>query len=124
MTRLELQGHDTYTPRGHITDIHIDSFYEAAITTAILDRKLLLQWPASDYNLQKLKQFHWTTDAWRLLFLYPTLQDIKVTFCEHGTVEHLPPVALHVVMALDNSAMVACGLAHPRMLPDVHRVAK
>ncbi|KAK0558198.1 hypothetical protein OC861_006963 [Tilletia horrida] len=113
-----------YTPRGHITDIHIDSLYEATITTTVLGRKLLLQRPASDYNLKILKRFHWTTDAWRLLSLYPLLQDIKVTFCEHGTVEHLPPGALHAVMALDNSAMVAYGLAHPRMLPDVLRVAK
>ncbi|KAK0542207.1 hypothetical protein OC846_006807 [Tilletia horrida] len=113
-----------YTPRGHITDIHIDSFYEATITTTILGRKLLLQWPASDYNLQTLKRFHWTTDAWRLLSLYPLLQDIKVTLCDHGTVEHLPPGALHAVMALDNSAMVAYGLAHPSMLPDVYRIAK
>ncbi|KAE8262228.1 hypothetical protein A4X09_0g7506 [Tilletia walkeri] len=112
-----------YTARGHITDIHIDSVYEATIVTTLFGRKLLLQWPPSDFNLRTLSTLHWKSNAWRLHTLYPQLQDIKITLCDHGTAEHLPPGALHAVIALDNSAMMAYGLAHPSMLPEVQRIA-
>ncbi|KAK0558621.1 hypothetical protein OC861_006866 [Tilletia horrida] len=113
-----------YTPRGHITDIHIDSVYEATITTTLFGRKLLLQWPASDFNLRLLAPFHWRGNSWRLHSLYPQLEGLKLTLCDHGTVEYLPPGAFHAVIALDNSAMMAYGIAHPNMLSDVARIAK
>ncbi|KAE8181560.1 hypothetical protein A4X03_0g8887 [Tilletia caries] len=113
-----------YTPRGHITDIHIDSVYEATIVTTLFGRKILLQWPLSITNLQLLKSFHWGSGDWRRFALYQLLQDIKITLCDHGTVEYLPTGALHTVIALYNFAMVAYGLAHHDMLPEVQRVSK
>ncbi|KAK0541915.1 hypothetical protein OC861_006767 [Tilletia horrida] len=112
-----------YTPRGHVTDIHMDSIYEGTLVTTLLGRKILLQWPPTAHNLDALKRFHWRSSEWRLFALYDKLEHLQVTLCDHGTVQYIPPGGLHAVFALENSAMMAYGIVHPSMVPEVARLS-
>ncbi|KAK0541872.1 hypothetical protein OC846_006845, partial [Tilletia horrida] len=99
-----------YTPRGHVTDLHIDSMYEGTVVTTLLGRKVLFQWPPSEHNLGLIKRFHWLADEWLLYALYDKLIDVKITLCHHGTTEYIPPGGFHAVLSLDNSAMTGYGI--------------
>ncbi|KAK0542335.1 hypothetical protein OC845_006671 [Tilletia horrida] len=104
-----------YTPRGHITKIHVDGFWDGAILTCLFGAKLLLHWPPSDHNLNVFGE-HWPMSLSADLDLIRELEDIKIYHMTHGSYVYLPPGSLHAVFALETSAMVAFGIKHPGMI--------
>ncbi|KAE8260046.1 hypothetical protein A4X09_0g7790 [Tilletia walkeri] len=104
-----------YTPRGHITQVHVDGFWDGAILTCLFGTKLLLQWPSTIKNLEVLGQ-SWPISLTASLNIFSSLEDIKITLLKHGSFVYLPPGTFHAVMALDTSAMVAFGIKHPDMI--------
>ncbi|KAK0542141.1 hypothetical protein OC845_006750 [Tilletia horrida] len=94
----KVDGSFTYTPRGHLTDIHQDSLYQGQFTTCLLGRKLFLIWPPTDKNLTIYAETHGTG------------------YLELGT--------LHAVLSLDSSATFAYDVVFSTMLDDVLRLAR
>ncbi|KAK0541885.1 hypothetical protein OC845_006856 [Tilletia horrida] len=111
--RLEL----AYTPRGHITRVHQDGFLHGSIVTTLFGRKLLITWAPTPYNL-KLYFKYWP-HKWNLpLDVISDLKSPKFTIIDHGHFTFIPQGHLHMVMAIDSSAMVAFGIKHPGMIKD------
>ncbi|KAK0541764.1 hypothetical protein OC845_006908, partial [Tilletia horrida] len=104
-----------YTPRGHITKIHIDGFWDGAILTCLFGSKLLLHWPSTAHNLNILGQ-QWPLSLRLGLHLISDLEGLKVYHMVHGSHVYLPPGSLHAVIALSTSAMVTFGIKHTNMI--------
>ncbi|KAK0541933.1 hypothetical protein OC845_006836 [Tilletia horrida] len=109
--RLEV----AHTPRGHITGVHQDGFWDGSIVTVLFGRKLLITWPPTAHNLAIYFK-HWPLNIFPPLDIITELKDPKFTIMDHGHFTFIPQGTLHMVMAIDSSSMVAFGVKHPNMI--------
>jgi hypothetical protein len=101
------------TPKGYITDIHLDYSLVGELTMNLIGRKLWIWWPRTKENMLVLERRHLRARPVSLAEGIASMSCPSVAILEPGQSVFMEPGTPHAVMSLDQCALTGYKVGRP-----------